>query len=295
MKAATGLAAERERRGGGDQRLAAFLALTGLDADLPKAAADLTAERGQHAEAERRLAAFLRSTGLAADLEKAAADLAAERELRALRDHKLARFLESTGLDADLVEAAVDLGMERERHAAADEKLGEFLAAAGLDTDLVKAAADLAAEREQHAVAERKAAAEVASLSFMLREADTSAKTKRHELLASIDAANIKIEALESTSRQAALDKEAASGDARRFWTAAQSIRVLMSPVVPSNSNSSCILPKKDGSAKVRLRFLVINVSPYEVRVTNIKFSFSATMDAFQVSGEYNGPQGVTP
>ena len=42
----------------------------------------------------------------------------------------------------------------------------------------------------------------------------------------------------------------------------------------------------------MRLRFFVINMSPFEVRITSIKFNFSAVMDAFKLSGEYNGPPG---
>jgi hypothetical protein len=68
-----------------------------------------------------------------------------------------------------------------------------------------------------------------------------------------------------------------------------------MSPLVPTNSNHSRLVPRKDGSVKVRLRFFVVNLSPYEVTVTGIRFSFSAIMDSFKVSGEYNGPPGEQP
>jgi hypothetical protein len=168
-----------------------------------------------------------------------------------------------------------DLAAEREAAAEAAQRLSDFLTATKLDADLVKAAADLAAERAQRAEADQKAAADLNS-----------------NLAAALDAANSRIFALESANRQAAVDNEAAAEDALRFWTADQSVRVFMSPIVPGGGNHSCIVPRRDGSAKMRLRFFVINASPFEVKVTSIKFNFSAVMEAFQLSGEYNGPPG---
>ncbi len=294
VKAAADVAAERAQRAEADDRLATFLASTGLAADLVKAAADVAAERAQRAEADDRLATFLASTGLDADLAEAAADVAAERAQRAEADGRLATFLTTTGLDADLAEAAAVLDAERAHRAEADRKLATFLATTGLAADLTDAATVLAAERVQRAEADRKAAAEVTSLRRALQETIDHAALEKRNLGAALDAANESVLALEAASRQPAIDKQLAADDARKFWTADQSVRVLASPL-PGGGSPSCILPKTDGTAKMRLRFLVINLSPFEVRVTSIKFSFSATMDALQVSGEYSGPPGEQP
>ena len=179
--------------------------------------------------------------------------------------------------------------------AAERAALSTFLTVTRLDADLVKAAADLAAERAQHAEADRKAAADLTSLRRALKETIDDAALDQSNLDAALNAANSRIFDLEAASRQPAVDKQVAADDAKRFWTADQSVRVFASPIVPGGGNHSCILPKKDGSAKMRLRFLVINMSPFDVRVTNIKFNFSATMDAFQLSGGYNGPPGEQP
>jgi hypothetical protein len=303
VKAAVDLAAERAQRAEADRRLTTFLTTTGLDADLVKAAADLDAERAQHADADRKLITFLTTaadlvkaaTDLDADLVKAAADLDAERAQHAEADQRLATFLTTTGLDADLVKAAAQLAAERAQHAEADQRLATFLTTTGLAADLVEAAAVLAAERAQHAEADQKAAADLTSLRRALQETIDNADLDKSNLDAALNAAQSTIFALEAASRQPAVDKQVAADDAKRFWTADQSVRVFASPIVSGGGNSSCILPKKDGSAKMRLRFFVINVSPFDVRVTNIKFNFSATMDAFQLSGEYSGPPGEQP
>src|SRR5262249_36321188 len=159
--------------------------------------------------------------------------------------------LASTGLDADLAEAAQDLADERERQQAALAKTGQ----------------DLAEERERHTQTSQRAAAELAALRQTMKVADDTARATKHELTTALDAAAIRIDALEAANREAAIDREAA---AKKFWTADQSVRVLMSPVVPASSNYSCVMPKSDGSAKVRLRFVVINLSPYEVRITGV-------------------------
>jgi hypothetical protein len=135
----------------------------------------------------------------------------------------------------------------------------------------------------------QKATVEATSLRQTMKVAADTAHATQHELSTALDAATIRIVALEATNKEAALDREAS---AKKFWTGDQSVRVLMSPTVPANSNFSCIQPKTDGSAKVRLRFVVINMSPYEVKIVGVRFNFTATMDAFQVSGEYNGPPG---
>jgi hypothetical protein len=292
VRAAEGLAAERAQHAEADRNLTTFLMTA---ADLMKAAADLTAERARHAAAERSLSTFLTATGLDADLAKAAADLAAERARHAEADRSLTTFLTATGLDADLANAAADLAAERARHAAVDRSLSTFLSTAGLDDDLANAAEDLAEERARHAEAEQRSAAELTSLRLALKETIERAEVDKSNLDAALDAARSRILDLEAASRQPAVAKQVTADDARRFWTAEQSVRAFASPIVPGGGNHSCILPKKDGSAKMRLRFLVINMSPFDVRVTSIKFNFSAKMDAFQFSGEYNGPPGEQP
>ncbi len=291
MKAAADLADERARRGVTDRGLSSFLLLTGLDADLGKAAADLAAERARRAEAEQRLAAFLATTGLDAELEQAAADLAYERARSAEAARKLATFLATTGLDADLAKGAADLAYERDQHAEAERVLAAFLATTGLGADLPQAAAQVAVERELYA----QVTADADALRVAMMEAAELAARDKRGLTTTLSAANLRIANMEEASRQAAIDRVTTSGEIKKFWTADQSVRVLMSPLVPTNSHHSCLVPKKDGSVKVRLRFFVVNASPYEVTVTSIRFSFSAIMDPFQVSGEYNGPPGDQP
>jgi len=239
-------------------------------------------------EAEPTITDLLAELGNPKEPVQAVKTIAAERAA-------LSTFLTVTRLDADLVKAAADVAAERAQHAEADRQLTTFLTTTGFDADLMKATADLAAERAQHAEADRKAAADLTSLRRALKETIDDAALDQSNLDAALNAANSRIFDLEAASRQPAVDKQVAADDAKRFWTADQSVRVFASPIVPGGGNHSCILPKKDGSAKMRLRFLVINMSPFDVRVTNIKFNFSATMDAFQLSGGYNGPPGEQP